>query len=110
MSKHTPGPWFVHDFADPAVSDAPGPHDVTVSCVTPDHIEVASMGRAMTATLEEARANARLMAAAPDMLAALKHAQMILECDRRATYGSRTHALIRKAIAKATGAPLDHNI
>lgn len=72
MIPHTPGPWFVHDFADPAVSSDPGPEDVTVSCDHPATITVASMGRAMTATLDEARANARLIAAAPDMLEAVK--------------------------------------
>lgn len=107
MSEHTPGPWFVHDFADPAVSSDPGPEDVTVSCDHPATITVASMGRAMTATLDEARANARLIAAAPDMLEALREAQAVLSDYYRADpYESDRQALaaIEAAIAKAVEA------
>lgn len=78
MSQHTPGPWFVHDFADPAIVWNPSPAHVTVSCDHPATITVASMDNALTATLEEARANARLIAAAPDMLAALRASQAAL--------------------------------
>ena len=56
----TPRPWFVHDFTELY----PTPDNVTVSCVAPDSITVASMARALTATLDEARANAALIVAA----------------------------------------------
>ena len=59
---HTPGPWFVHDLT--GIGDP-----VSVSCTTPDHITVANMGPALTNTHEESLANARLIAAAPDLLA-----------------------------------------
>jgi len=72
MAAFTRGPWFVHDFTDPAIASIPRPADVTVSCDHPATITVAFMGNAMTATLEEARANARLIAAAPELLTALK--------------------------------------
>jgi hypothetical protein len=95
--KHTPGPWFMHDFAHPSVSSDPGPQDVTVSCSTPDTITVASMGNALTATLDEARANAQLIAAAPDMLEAL------LWLDRKGGLGLDVHDRISAAIRKAEG-------
>jgi hypothetical protein len=57
MSEHTSGPWFVHDF------------DVTVSCDHPAAITICTMGHALTGTLEEANANVRLIAAAPEMYA-----------------------------------------
>jgi hypothetical protein len=68
MSKMTEGPWFVHDFADPAVSSSPSCHDVTVSCDTPATITVAYMGNGLTRELSEARANARAIAALPDLI------------------------------------------
>ena len=55
----TEGPMFLHDFAHPAVSSAPGPQDVTISCDDPATITIAFMGNGLTASLEEARANAR---------------------------------------------------
>lgn len=68
----TKGPWFVHDFADLAVCEGtPGPHDVTISCSTPDHIEVAGMSLGLTATLVEARANAAFIAAAHNQMGRL---------------------------------------
>lgn len=72
MSEHTPGPWFVHDFSEICLEQAPQVGDVTVSCDHPATITVARMGRALTATIEEARANARLIAAAPDLLEAME--------------------------------------
>jgi hypothetical protein len=41
----------------------------SVSCATPDHITIADMGPALTSTRGETLANARLIAAAPDLLA-----------------------------------------
>ena len=70
-AKHTEAPWFVHDFTDIGGT-------VTVSCAHPDHITVAMTGRALTATHEEALANARLIAAAPDLLAENQRLRAIL--------------------------------
>ena len=75
MSKHTPGPWIVT-----------GPHDVPwVS--TCDHRTI----------LPQTMADARLIAAAPDLLEALKDAVEIIE-------GTGLDAGVqRAAIVKATG-------
>lgn len=40
----TEGPWFPHDFTEAPSDSPPSAHDVAVSCTTPDHILVASMG------------------------------------------------------------------
>jgi hypothetical protein len=72
MTQHTPGPWFVHDFSAVPGFTNPTPGDVTVSCDHPATIAVASMDRALTATIDEARANARLIAAAPELLKQIK--------------------------------------
>jgi hypothetical protein len=72
LARATKGPWFVHDFTGPEVNDDPQPQDVTVSCDHPATITVASMGRALTATLDEARANAALIALAPTHAAAIE--------------------------------------
>ena len=58
---HTPGPWFVHD-----LRGIGGP--ISISCTTPDHITVADIGPGIENTEAEALANARLIAAAPDLL------------------------------------------
>ena len=62
MSDYTPGPWFVHD-----LRGVGGP--ISISCTTPDHITVADIGPGIENTEAEALANARLIAAAPDLLA-----------------------------------------
>lgn len=62
ISKATPRPWFVHDFTGAVMPQhEPSPGDVTVSCDHPASITVATMGRSLTATLDEARANAALI-------------------------------------------------
>jgi hypothetical protein len=66
---HTPGPWFVHDFRE--ASSEPTVSDITVSCDHPATITVCVMDRALTATVDEALANAHLIAAAPAMLATI---------------------------------------
>jgi hypothetical protein len=65
----TGGPWFLHDFSHPVLTDTPTAQDVTVSCVHPDHITVAVMagGDAGHQDLQRARYDARLIALAPDM-------------------------------------------
>lgn len=61
----------------------------------------------MTATLDEAQANARLIAALPDMLAALRDAHcLLMQIDGSQDIGDPvfdTLAAIRVAIARATG-------
>lgn len=40
----TEGPWFLHDFTGPEINSNPTTFDVTVSCVHPDTLTVATMG------------------------------------------------------------------
>lgn len=109
MTSHTPGPWFVHDFRQ--ASSQPALADITVSCVTPDTLTVCSMGNALTATVEEAVANARLIAAAPDGLAfAIAHDAYLLASGYSGPDSDALHPdaaanwrACRAFIAKATG-------
>src|SRR3954470_10030931 len=58
-----PRPLFLHDFTEAVrtCGHTPAPGDVTVSCDDPATITVATMGRALTADIDEARANAELI-------------------------------------------------
>lgn len=87
-TKHTPGPWSVF------FGDQIGTKDCHIA-------QVHSEGRTMTA--EQRAANARLLAAAPDMLAALR------ACELRLTHLAQDSVpvvaelkAVRAAIAKAT--------
>jgi hypothetical protein len=71
----TDSPVFVHDFADPAVSSAPGCQDVSLSFVTPDHITAAFMGNGLAGTIDQARKDAVALAAAWNHVRALIVAQ-----------------------------------
>lgn len=102
MSKHTPGPWFVRAQDTGFLIDSPKtkeqPHG-RVAAVAQYSYDWAGPMRA------EALANARLIAAAPELLAAL---EVILR-DHMAVHGvgdlEMQPALFqaRAAIAKATG-------
>lgn len=118
-TKHTPGPWEVW----PEVHGSHPRHLVYISVGPVDKRRVCSTGvyghkrgaetsKKPVVTEEECRANARLIAAAPDMLAALIEAEdrlaMVLENDTdegRPVDGSIVIAWerARAAIAKATG-------
>ena len=97
MSAHTPGPWKLHFWAENVAvsSDRPKPRD----CET-----VATVFRGPeqhgneTEERRTADANARLIAAAPDLLAALE--RFVTEDD-----GPETWRMARAAIAKARGEP-----
>lgn len=101
MSKHTPGPWFAFIKGDTiAVGTAKNGREVDAvvhwsgfdSCGV-DHVEQ--------------RANARLIAAAPDMLAALKLVEAALAVGnginrRSQPIGGKTYiSQLKAAIAKA---------
>ena len=100
---HTPGPWLIKgpsearnmhvggDFAIYVVTDAP-------------HIIAETFDRSPPTDRHPAEANARLMAAAPDMRAAL---EFYLETEPGAAYRKYHHPadvaiVARAAIAKAT--------
>jgi hypothetical protein len=86
MSKHTPGPWGTYDTA------AYGIH-ICKGGIAGQHI--ASAQRYVGLTQDETVANARLIAAAPEMLAALR--ELLERCDFEA------QEMARAAIGKAEG-------
>lgn len=94
-TKHTPGPWDIY----PTFQNSA---DAIFDWITPiwsrtDGVCVGSVSQAGARGSEEAVANARLVAAAPDLLAA---------CQLAASFGNLPKAareMIRDAIAKATG-------
>jgi len=100
MSNHTPGPWVV------VCTDENHGHifiDQDCDRGRPDLARISPMNGA---GLETNRANARLIAAAPDLLEALVQAVEQLEADYVPTPLDGTAALIRKlraAITKAEG-------
>ena len=95
MSKHTPGPWLIEaqNSHTGAIATVHNTTDVWVEIWSENWI-VTGMGP------EEQSANARLIAAAPDLLEALQRAVDLL-----ARYPKHDEAWrqARAAIAKATG-------
>lgn len=92
MSKHTPGPWTVrNDFKLPK----------TYVCST-DGLKVARM---MWDT-KDGESNARLIAAAPDLLWALRYAAMFISYSEALSESKGAKDVLRvldSAIAKAEG-------
>ena len=96
--KHTPGPWYI----DPIKADANGNRRIMAEQCTP-----------VAVVPEHLAADARLIAAAPDLLEALKEATSALEWrwERVANRAAPVHETAiqeaynqaRAAIAKATG-------
>lgn len=84
MNKHTPGPWW---FAGMEIGTVPN-MDTKVA-------------RVSGANLEEAKANGRLMASAPELLAALE--AMIGACAIGGTYLASCRRDAELAIAQAKG-------
>ena len=108
MPQHTPGPWMVHPYINQQ-----GPHNKAKD-VGPNGLALAvALGRFEAAWSEEDEANARLIAAAPDLLAALKdvmEGDHYEECptpyfEEKGVSGecSAKCARMRAAIAKAEG-------
>lgn len=95
-AKHTPGPWRVasaSEFSNGVNVCAGKMFVALVSGSTPD---------------ETAQADALLISAAPDLLAALESWMEVVDEGRIATYPEETQERMRKgraAIAKATGNP-----
>ena len=94
--KHTPGPWLIrkgdewtHDIVtiDGEMPDG-----------TPSYWNVASANHLR----DEVKANVRLIAAAPDLLAALEALCRQMEFDDREPLGWESFKAARAAIAKAT--------
>jgi hypothetical protein len=81
QSKHAPGPWFVSETL------AVGPAGQIIACVRTDH--------------SQAQANARLIAAAPELLAALKRIRG--SAKRNVVNPDEIFFVADRAIAKAEG-------
>lgn len=71
MSSHTPGKWVVAGL----YVKAPSALDLSVAQCLMGAVATTTKGGAWIST-DEARANARLIAAAPDLLAALKRIEL----------------------------------
>ena len=91
MSGHTPGPWVV--------LQNPMSHD----CITSDDCRICEMPRWDDEYAEEETANARLIAAAPDLLAALERMVRQHGSNFISYSGDHPVSVARAAIAKATG-------
>lgn len=107
MFEHTQGPWRVLEWADEKKGfiAVVGPGDV------PQHIcDVFPFGkRAASQSLAEHNANARLIAAAPDLLEALKMARNCIAYCRRAHKDAQSgegipvELIIDEVLTRATG-------
>lgn len=100
--NHTPGPWAKHTPSSPTqtavIARELPDHQRTVVAVIPDHRE---FGVASVADFYEAEANARLIAAAPDLLFHLQ--RLVRAIDRApANFADGLADEARAAIAKAT--------
>jgi len=107
MEKYTPGPWDGNGFYAPNfVHGAIDPTSVRYVWSDKAHCDVAWIANCVSE--EEQEANARLMAAAPDLLDALCSALPFVEdaAEDEIYKSHRVHKVldeIRKAIFKATG-------
>lgn len=91
MSKHTPGPWEKVDGTDGITRGIRGRHG-------PEMVNVINWHGISRATSVTGQANARLIAAAPDLL------EFVQEwLGRQGTDENYMTAKARAAIAKATG-------
>lgn len=72
-AAHTPGPWRATD------AEAPAGVEISILASDDDEPRIASLGVGTRRARDEHRTNARLIAAAPAMLAALEIAVTTLE-------------------------------
>jgi hypothetical protein len=95
MTDHTPGPWIACGWKNTVVNlPSPNGKDHYTICVYPGH---------PLASLEETQANARLIAAAPDMLETLKAIVALLDHAGVCSDTAPAYNLAMHTIAKATG-------
>ena len=92
MSKHTPGPWTILSASNRTPLVKAGPTVEETVAMVIDFYKP-----------DEAPANARLIAAAPEMLEALKDVDARLTHIGHMEANALTHGIVRAAIAKATG-------
>jgi hypothetical protein len=103
-AKHTPGPWQIIPPRIGAALTIYAPDGLTPICTTASNTSPVTMEMHRSG---EVRANARLIAAAPDLLGAL---ETMVERFKGHAWGSeedeeRAITKACAAIAKATGAP-----
>ena len=100
-TKHTSGPWSVveHDHAICVQTESPKKTKFGAS----RYAAIGGFDRGDQAQLEEARANARLIAAAPEMLLALKTIARKTWHRGTAMLHEEEMILVTQAIARATG-------
>ena len=96
MTDHTPGPWHVIEACYEAYrgSHSIGSVDVRVAKVARNGVDDV-----------EGEANARLIAAAPDLLEACVEAIQALDAEFSQRITDVNFPLLRAAVAKATGGP-----
>lgn len=98
MTGHTPGPWRW----DKGVDDDPTRCFVTQGIQgQPEYVIAEIQNGAPGDCLETEEANARLIAAAPDLLAACK--EFVRKCECGEAKSVRSYAQMAAAIAKAEG-------
>jgi len=113
MNKHTPGPWKV-DTQERSDGDAIAVFPSIGGVCICEVVARSGEGRSNPIIQETAEANARLIAAAPELLEALKGcAAMLAECAKQhrldgsgeghGTLADKHAAIARAAIDKATG-------
>ena len=97
MSKHTPGPWKVGN----SIEQRNGPREATV--VAADGVRVVARLHFNRMPDDPAEANAALIAAAPELLEALKELSDLFDAWKAGEYlpDSFTTQPARAAIAKA---------
>lgn len=98
-SKHSAGPWILSHNTNWKTN----PFSVCVKKYGVHSTTIANIPTRMTIPPEEQQANARLIGAAPDLLAALRWALDQIEDDLDPDHQAALTAA-RTAIAKATGA------
>ncbi len=103
-NAHTPGPWQIGK-TDATALRVYAPHGQTTRS---DLATVKLYGTGADAAIDEAEANARLIAAAPEMLEALRWAipALVNHTGRGCKITDEAFARIEAAIAKATGGAL----
>jgi hypothetical protein len=109
MNKYTPGPWEVTDLRHSIVVRTESPNKTKYGASR--YAAIGGFDRSDPDQLSEALANARLIAAAPDLLEVLKAFSDYVRDEQMATDGAVTYPttainhwafLARAAIAKAT--------
>ena len=96
-TQHTPGPWFQHH-SDVSIRVCDGAHDSQDGCKTIAEAEIIGYDR------EVSQANARLIAAAPEVLYALENLLALVEGECPSILrDDHHHDMVTAAIRKAKG-------